>query len=231
MRKLGVLGIACGVMLASAWGCGDEGDGGLFAGAREVELVQAFLARQDFSPDAGGLAEGVTPGEITLALREGRGQLTYIASAGCGTPFKALMVREGDGARVLFRGHNPTACGGAYYRMRVVIEDADADTRATVYMQHADDAPVERVGTASAAGDEADCTGLVACGTDEPCDREGPISEEFVIDGPDDTHGCATLDVCGGSVCIDRREACMMTCGTADCMVLESYPVQVRCNP
>jgi hypothetical protein len=141
------------------------------------------------------------------------------------------MVRDGDDVQVLFRAQEPTGCGGAFYRMRVVVEDADADTRVTVYLQKQEGAAIERVGTVGAEGDEADCGGLVACSAAEPCDREGPISEELVIDAPRDTHGCATLEVCGGSVCIDRREACMMTCGTADCAILESYPVQVRCNP
>ena len=207
------------------------GDAGAFAGASEVELVQAFLARTFDPSDDAGIPEDVTPGDITLAVREGRGQLTYIASATCGEPFEALVVRDGDGVHVLFRSRGQTGCGGAVYRMRVVIEDADADTRATVYMQQAEGAAIERVGTVSAAGADADCTGLPACSAAEPCDREGPISEELVIDAPEDTHGCTTLDVCGGSACIDRREACMMTCGKADCAILESYPVQVRCTP
>jgi hypothetical protein len=207
-------------------------DGGLFGSASEVELVQAFLTRS-FDPsseDAGMTPQSVTPGDITLAVRDGRGQLTYIASATCGEPFEALMARDGDEVRVLFRSRGATACGGALYRMRVVIEDADADTRVNVYRQEAEAATIERVGNASAAGAAADCEGLVPCSAAQPCDREGPISDELVIDAPDDTHGCTTLDVCGGNACIDHREACLMTCGKPDCAILESYPVQVRCD-
>jgi hypothetical protein len=48
-------------------------DAGVFAGASEVELVQAFLARSFDPSDDGGIPEDVTLGEITLALRDGRG--------------------------------------------------------------------------------------------------------------------------------------------------------------
>lgn len=203
-----------------------------FADAEPVELVHAFLYR-DTRTDGGVPPAGVEDGDVRLALREGLGHVLYVAELGCGDPYAALLERQGDVARLLIRfsasGHN--ACGSALYAMRVVLPNANASTRVTVYRQDDVPGPIERVGSALADGDDTDCASLTECSIDQACDLEGASSEVLgPVDGPRDTAGCTALPVCGKNVCAWRREACMMTCGVPGCSIAESFPVQVVCT-
>ncbi len=203
-----------------------------FADAEPVELVHAFLYR-DFPSEMGALPAGVEDGDVRLALREGRGHVLYVAELGCGDPYAALLERERDLARLLVRftasGH--TACGSALYAMRVVLPNADARTRVTVYRQDDVPGPIQLVGSALADGDDADCASLTECSTDRACDLEGASSAVLgPVDGPGDTVGCTALPACGKDVCAWQREACMMTCGVLDCAIAQSFPAQVVCN-
>ena len=64
---------------------------------------------------------------------------------------------------------------------------------------------------------EARCKAAAACGVDatETC--------------PDGT-GCHVLDACGGPVCVSGRDACQIACGTDECAIMESFPMQVGCS-
>lgn len=35
--------------------------------------------------------------------------------------------------------------------------------------------------------------------------------------------------LCGNPVCMNIQQACLKKCGTTNCPVLESYPIQIRC--
>ncbi len=69
------------------------------------------------------------------------------------------------------------------------------------------------------------CHELVPCGVDSPCEYEGAEMDEM----DNYTMSCIRVDTCGGAVCIWDGEACMLECGTDECNMMESYPLQVGC--
>ena len=59
-----------------------------------------------------------------------------------------------------------------------------------------------------------------ACGVDAPTCPEGLT--------------CASLDLNTGTqaLCVDTQAVCnRLQCGRGECVVMESYPVQIRCTP
>ena len=58
----------------------------------------------------------------------------------------------------------------------------------------------------------------------QPCDVETPCPAGL---------DCVALDLAGGTtepLCIPTADACeLIDCGSGDCLVLESYPAQIRC--
>lgn len=52
------------------------------------------------------------------------------------------------------------------------------------------------------------------------------------VDGPSCVAGeeCASIPGCSSAVCIDLSQACLETCGAPSCLILESFPVQLRCE-
>lgn len=59
------------------------------------------------------------------------------------------------------------------------------------------------------------CETATACGLDQAC-ASGT--------------GCYVLPSCGGeSLCVTQEDACALTCGTKQCAVMESYPMQLSC--
>lgn len=59
-----------------------------------------------------------------------------------------------------------------------------------------------------------DCSAHPTCAADRPCD----------------TGDCITIRGCAEPLCISTDLACEQTCGSDDCMVLESYPLQLGCE-
>jgi hypothetical protein len=67
-------------------------------------------------------------------------------------------------------------------------------------------------------------------------DGESLDGQECGVDAPGCPEGltCASLDLDTGrrALCVDTRAVCeRLQCGRGQCVVLESYPVQVRCAP
>lgn len=61
---------------------------------------------------------------------------------------------------------------------------------------------------------EADCGNYAQCGVDQPCE----------------SGECFAVGDCGHSICIATADACQKICGSPECAVMESYPMQIGCN-
>jgi hypothetical protein len=62
----------------------------------------------------------------------------------------------------------------------------------------------------------------VDCGAHSSCGVDGPpcaAGEE-----------CISIAGCSSAVCIDAGQACLETCGAPSCLILESFPAQLRCE-
>ncbi|NMO20220.1 hypothetical protein HPC49_39865 [Pyxidicoccus fallax] len=68
--------------------------------------------------------------------------------------------------------------------------------------------------------------------------RDGAVldGQDCGVESPTCPEGltCASLDLDTGrkALCVDTRAVCdRLQCGRGECVVLESYPVQIRCAP
>lgn len=52
------------------------------------------------------------------------------------------------------------------------------------------------------------------------------------VDGPSCAAGeeCISIPGCASAVCIDSGQACLESCGDSQCLILESFPAQLRCD-
>jgi hypothetical protein len=76
------------------------------------------------------------------------------------------------------------------------------------------------VGAAFAGCAEPDPPG-VDCSAHPVCGAGGPSCS---------TGECIAIVGCPSAICIDSRQACEETCGTPSCIILESFPAQLRCE-
>lgn len=62
---------------------------------------------------------------------------------------------------------------------------------------------------------------------DDICETASPCSlDQACASGT----GCYVLPSCGGeALCVTQEDACALTCGTKQCAVMESYPMQPSC--
>ena len=42
--------------------------------------------------------------------------------------------------------------------------------------------------------------------------------------------GCYALEACGEARCLSGEAACQAACGTSECAVMESHPMQINCG-
>jgi hypothetical protein len=68
----------------------------------------------------------------------------------------------------------------------------------------------------------------IDAGAADPC-AAAPECNLIVPCGDASLH-CIALDGCDHPVCITVEAACQAQCSSDDCLVLESYPEQIRCN-
>lgn len=228
------------LVISAFVGFGCDDDSPLPAGfedAKKVELVQAYLSNEKGGEREFDVPEGVHDGDTSLSIRDGRGHVLYVGNVGCNNPYAGYVTHDGDAYDLLLRfeaksGAGPTACGGALYAFRVVLDEVTADTSIHVYHQGWEEAEAKRVGSARARADDADCASFFACGGDAgKCKLDGATAEDYgPFGGPDDYLGCVEVEACGRSVCAWTREACLMTCGVPNCNIREEYPLGVGCK-
>jgi hypothetical protein len=61
----------------------------------------------------------------------------------------------------------------------------------------------------------------VDCGAHPSCGVDGPTCS---------TSDCISITGCPSAICIDAAQACEESCGTPNCLILESFPLQIRCE-
>ncbi len=197
-----------------------------FDGAVQVEVTMGAVGGGADICDGGAAAS-----ELKATVVDGNIRVLFEGCFPCEVEKQEAFVKQTDnGCQILFRPpvleyHN--ACGSHLYDMRLMAGPGGAGDTVTVFTQATrDDEPVHKAETPVFA-DPVDCANLTPCSIDTPCDREG-----FAMDERSDEYymGCTTLESCGGSFCIWDQEACMMECGTTDCMTLDTDPPVPSCE-
>ncbi len=79
------------------------------------------------------------------------------------------------------------------------------------------------LGSISTAGCKAEpAPPGVDCGAHPICSLDSPTCSA----GSD----CISITGCPTAICIDAAQACEESCGTPNCLILESFPLQIRCE-
>jgi hypothetical protein len=201
---------------------------------KEVPLSMTFVHSEWDESDAALDKWEELIGEMHLAVRNGKGYVSYVGYSGCGDPYEAYADRIGNTYRVLishaFVGFN--GCGSSLYTYHIALGASDMNTKIELYKQIELGGEIELLASAQAEDHTADCIGLTPCDAETPCEYENmPQSDvDTPFNMPPGRMNCTYLDACEGAVCAYTREACVMQCGSVECASLESYPLQLSCN-